>query len=87
MAKQLPETSKAKGGNSAARKQASAANQLVIDRRIDPGLSEVFSWNDIPLAHMKMWRNEHLPGNMAVLVSAARPGLRTIEDAIEAGNS
>ena len=75
------------GSHFAHLKQASAANQLVIDRRIDPGLSEVFSWNDIPLAHMKMWRNEHLPGNMAVLVSAARPGLRTIEDAIEAGNS
>jgi len=66
-------------------KQASAANQLVIERRIDPCMSEVFPWADIPLAHDKMWKNEHLPGNMAVLVSAARPGLRTFEDTIEAG--
>ena len=66
--------------------QASDANKLVIERRIDPCMSEVFAWEDIPRAHTKMWRNEHKPGNMAVLVSARYPGLRTIEDAIEAGN-
>ena len=31
-----------------------------------------------------MMRNEHKPGNMAVLVSAPTTGLRTFEDAIEA---
>ena len=46
-------------------------------------MSEVFSWDDIPEAHMKMMRNEHKPGNMAVLVQAKRPGRRTIEDCIE----
>jgi crotonyl-CoA carboxylase/reductase len=66
--------------------QASEANKLVIERRIDPCMSEVFAWEDIPRAHTKMWRNEHKPGNMAVLVSARYPGLRTIEDAIEAGS-
>ncbi len=65
--------------------QASAANQLVIDRRIDPCMSEVFPWADIPLAHEKMLDNKHLPGNMAVLVQSPRPGLRTVEDVIEAG--
>jgi crotonyl-CoA carboxylase/reductase len=30
-----------------------------------------------------MWKNQHKPGNMAVLVSARRPGLRTLEDALE----
>jgi len=67
--------------------QASQANQLVIERRLDPCMSEVFSWADIPRAHTKMWKNQHKPGNMAVLVSAKVPGLRTLEDAIEAGNS
>jgi crotonyl-CoA carboxylase/reductase len=66
--------------------QASEANKLVIERRIDPCMSEVFAWEDIPRAHTKMWKNEHKPGNMAVLVSARYPGLRTVEDAIEAGN-
>ena len=63
--------------------QASQANNLVIERRIDPCMSEVFSWEDIPSAHMKMLRNQHKPGNMAVLVQAKKPGRRTIEDCIE----
>jgi crotonyl-CoA carboxylase/reductase len=64
-------------------KQASQANTLMIERRIDPCMSEVFAWDDIPRAHTKMWRNKHRPGNMAVLVQAPRPGLHTLEDAIE----
>jgi crotonyl-CoA carboxylase/reductase len=64
--------------------QAGAANKLVIDRRIDPCMSEVFPWDQIPLAHEKMLDNKHAPGNMAVLVTASRPGLRTVEDVIEA---
>ena len=64
--------------------QASQANRLVIERRIDPCMSEVFSWSDIPRAHTKMWKNQHKPGNMAVLIQAKRPGLRTMEDAVEA---
>jgi crotonyl-CoA carboxylase/reductase len=63
--------------------QASQANHLVVQRRIDPCMSEVFSWDDIPRAHMKMWRNEHKPGNMAVLVQAKRPGLRGLEEAVQ----
>ncbi len=65
--------------------QASAANKLMIERRLDPCMSEVFPWEEIPAAHMKMRRNEHKPGNMAVLVQAPRTGLRTFEDALEAG--
>jgi crotonyl-CoA carboxylase/reductase len=33
---------------------------------------------------MKMWKNQHPPGNMAVLVNAPRAGLRSLEDTIEA---
>ena len=62
--------------------QASQANQLVIERRIDPCMSEVYSWDDIPLAHMRMLRNQHKPGNMAVLVQALKPGRLTVEDCI-----
>ena len=63
--------------------QASQANQLVCERRIDPCMSEVFSWDDIPEAHMKMLANQHKPGNMAVLIQAKKPGRRTIEDCFE----
>ena len=74
------------GSHFAHLKQAAAANKLMLERRLDPCMSEVFTWNDLPLAHMKMLRNEHKPGNMAVLVQAPRTGLRTLEDALEAGS-
>jgi len=64
--------------------QASAANKLMLERRLDPCMSEVFAWNDLPEAHMKMMRNEHKPGNMAVLVQSPKTGLRTLEDAVAA---
>ncbi|MEM8788478.1 MAG: crotonyl-CoA carboxylase/reductase [Pseudomonadota bacterium] len=69
------------GSHFANLRQASAANQLMIERRLDPCMSEVFGWDQIPAAHEKMRRNEHKPGNMAVLVNAPVTGLRTVEDA------
>ena len=66
-------------------KQAAAANKLMLERRLDPCMSEVFTWADLPNAHMKMLRNEHKPGNMAVLIQSPKTGLRTFEDALEAG--
>ena len=70
------------GSHFAHLKQAAAANKLMVERRLDPSMSEVFGWDDIPAAHMKMLRNEHKPGNMAVLVQAPRTGLRTFEDSL-----
>lgn len=75
------------GSHFANLQQASSANKLMLERRLDPCMSEVFPWNDIPAAHMKMLKNEHKPGNMAVLVSAPTTGLRTLEDAIEVGSA
>ena len=72
------------GSHFAHLKQAAQANKLMVNRRIDPCMSEVFSWGDIPKAHTRMLNNKHLPGNMAVLVCAPRTGLRTYEDVIEA---
>ena len=65
--------------------QASAANNLMVERRLDPCMSEVFEWSALPDAHMKMLRNDHKPGNMSVLVQAPKTGLRTVEDVVEAG--
>ena len=47
-------------------------------------MSEVFPWLEIPRAHTKMMKNQHKPGNMAVLIQAKRPGMRTLDDAREA---
>ena len=56
----------------------------MVERRLDSCMSEVFDWNDLPEAHMKMMRNEHKPGNMSVLVQSPKTGLRTIEDVLDA---
>jgi crotonyl-CoA carboxylase/reductase len=72
------------GSHFAHLKQASQANRFVLEQRIDPCMSEVFAWDKIPLAHMKMWKNQHPPGNMAVLVNSPQPGLKTLEDVQEA---
>src|SRR3984893_317448 len=72
------------GSHFAHLKQASSANQFVLDRRVDPCMSAVLPWSEIALAHMKMWKNQHPPGNMAVLVNAPRAGLRNLEDSVEA---
>ncbi|HSM19547.1 MAG TPA: zinc-binding dehydrogenase, partial [Hyphomicrobiales bacterium] len=72
------------GSHFAHLKQASAANKFVLEQRLDPCMSEVFPWAQIPKAHTKMWKNEHLPGNMAVLVNAPATGLRSFEDTVEA---
>ena len=68
------------GSHFANLKQASAANQLMLERRLDPCMSEVFPWKEVPDAHIKMIKNEHKPGNMAVMVNAPVSGLRTLED-------
>ncbi|GLS44577.1 crotonyl-CoA carboxylase/reductase [Methylobacterium brachythecii] len=73
------------GSHFAHLKQAASANRFVIDRRVDPCMSEVYPWEKIPEAHTKMWKNQHPPGNMACLVNATKAGLRTVEDVIEAG--
>ena len=72
-------------GEAASRVHHSQANRFVLEQRIDPCMSDVFTWDKIPLAHMRMWKNEHPPGNMAVMVNAPRAGLKTFEDAQEAG--
>ncbi len=66
------------GSHFAHYKQASEANQLVIDGLIDPAMSECFAFEDIPKAHQKMLDNQHKPGNMAVLVNAPQLGLKSL---------
>src|SRR5260370_40231812 len=72
------------GSHFAHLKQASAANQFVLDRRVDPCMSVVLPWNEIALGHMKMWKNQHPPRNMAGLGNAPRARLRNLEDTAEA---
>lgn len=75
------------GSHFAHLKQASAANQLMIDGKLDPCMSECLEWNELPEAHMKMMRNEHLPGNMSILVQAPHTGLSTFEETVKVSQS
>ena len=51
---------------------------LVINKKIQPCMSEVLMWDKIPEAHMKIRENKHKPGNIAVLVQAKKAGLKTV---------
>jgi crotonyl-CoA carboxylase/reductase len=63
------------GSHFANDEQASAFNQMVIDGKIDPCVSRVFSFEEIPDAHQLMYENRHPAGNMVALVGAPREGL------------
>jgi crotonyl-CoA carboxylase/reductase len=65
--------------------QANQANRLMLDHKLDPCLSKVFAWNEIPDAHTDMWKNEDRHGRIAVLVNAPRRGLKTFEEVVQAG--
>ncbi len=72
------------GSHFAHLKQAASANRLVIEGHVKPCMSELFEWDRIPEAHMKMMNNQHAPGNMSCLVGAKRPGMKTLEEARQA---
>jgi crotonyl-CoA carboxylase/reductase len=71
------------GSHFAHLKQAASANRLMVERRLNPCMSEVLPWDQIPQAHTKMMKNEHKPGNMAVLVQSPRVGLSTFEEVLK----
>lgn len=54
--------------------QAAALNQMVIDGKVDPCLSETFSFDEIGHAHQLMHENKHPYGKMACLVNAIESG-------------
>lgn len=69
------------GSHFAHLKQAASANRLVIEGLVKPCMSDVYEWDRIPEAHMKMLANQHAPGNMSCLVGAKRAGMKTLEEA------
>jgi anaerobic magnesium-protoporphyrin IX monomethyl ester cyclase len=58
-----------------------------VDQGRWPACRRFFSWDQIPKAHMQMYRNQHKPGNMAALVCAPTAGLKTLEDTREASRA
>ena len=54
--------------------QAAQVNRLVAEGKVDPCLSQTFSFDEIGEAHQLMHENRHPYGNMAALVNATEPG-------------
>lgn len=60
--------------------QARGVNELVIAGEVDPCMSRVFAFAETAECHQLMRDNLHPSGNMAILVNAPRPGLRTLAE-------
>ena len=54
--------------------QAEELNKLVLAGKVDPCLSETYSFDEIGHAHQLMYENKHPYGNMACLVNATAKG-------------
>ncbi len=63
------------GSHGANDEQANAYNQLVVDGKIDPCLSDVYSFEDIGKAHQDMEEGKKVFGNRVALVGASEIGL------------
>ena len=59
--------------------QAWQANELIVQRKIEPVLWQTFGFEDVPKVHQIMRENQHV-GKMVCLVGAAEPGLGRAPD-------
>jgi crotonyl-CoA carboxylase/reductase len=51
---------------------------MVTDGLIQPCLTKVGSFDEVGLVHQMLYENRHPNGNMAILVGAPRPGMKTL---------
>ncbi len=72
------------GSHFASMYEADEANHLVMDGKIDTGLSRAFAFEETGLAHQLMMDNKHPPGNMAIQVNATVPGCRNLAESRQA---
>ncbi len=59
--------------------QAKGINDLVIAGKVDPCLSQVFSFDETGASHQLMRDNKHPNGNMSILVNATERGHKTLK--------
>jgi len=62
------------GSHLANDEQAAAVNELVIAGKVDPCLSDIFSFDEIGHTHQLIRENKHPYGNIACLVNATEHG-------------
>lgn len=68
------------GSHFANDEQAKGVNDLVAAEKVDPCLSRTFDFAGTGDCHQLMRENRHPNGNMAILVNAKRPGLKTLSE-------
>jgi crotonyl-CoA carboxylase/reductase len=66
------------GSHFANDEQAKALNDLVVAGKVDPCLSQTFTFAEIPHVHQLMYENKHPHGNMACLVNAPKAGMKEL---------
>ena len=62
------------GSHFASIEECAALNQMVIDGKVDPSLSDVYGFDGIGESHQAMYENRNM-GNMGILVNATKPGM------------
>ncbi len=73
------------GSHFADANSARRANRLVERGLVKPVMTQLFTWNEIPLAHQQMYENK-LHGTVSCLVGAPRPGLKHLDETLETMN-
>ena len=63
--------------------EAHAANKLLVQGRVRPVMTRLFTYDEIPMAHQLMLQNE-LYGTVSCLVGAPRPGLKNMAETLAA---
>ncbi len=58
---------------------AGRANRLMMQKKIKPVMTQMFSWNEIPEAHQAMFENK-LHGTVSCLVGSPRAGLKNFDE-------
>jgi crotonyl-CoA carboxylase/reductase len=67
------------GSHFANDEQSYAFNDLVVAGKIDPCLSQTFTFEEIGTSHQLMYENKHPEGNMSALVMASSEGQKTLQ--------
>lgn len=68
------------GSHFANDKEAKGINDLVMEKKVDPCLSRVWTFQQTGDGHQLMKENRHPHGNMAILVNAKKEGLKNLEE-------
>jgi D-arabinose 1-dehydrogenase-like Zn-dependent alcohol dehydrogenase len=63
--------------------EAHRANKLLIEGKVRPVMTRLFSYDEIPLSHQLMYQNE-LYGTVSCLVGAPKPGLKNLKETLAA---